>query len=75
MTKITENTFIPISLVISILGGGTWLSAVWYDTKANATSLSEIKIEQKILARELVDTQKKMIEDLAVIKEKLKIAR
>ncbi|HEY8272159.1 MAG TPA: hypothetical protein VIG33_14815 [Pseudobdellovibrionaceae bacterium] len=73
MKQITENTLIPISLVMTLLGGAAWLTAVWYDTKANAVSITEIKSEQKILAKDLVEMQKKTIEDLATIKVKLNI--
>jgi len=73
MNKITENTLIPVSLVISIIGGAVWVSAIWYDTRANAKSIEKIKEDQKVLANELVQTQKIMIEKLTRIETKLGI--
>jgi len=75
MSKITENTLLPISLVITILGGASWLTAIWYDTKANAAAIIEIRQDQKILSKDLVETQKQMILDLTEIKAKLNIKR
>lgn len=75
MKVITEKTLIPISLVITIIGGTLWLSALWYDNRANAKNIEVLKVDQKLLAEELVETQKKMIESLTRIETKLDIKK
>lgn len=47
--KITEGTLIPISLVIVIIGGITWLTSIYYQGIANASANAELKahVEQQ----------------------------
>jgi hypothetical protein len=55
VNKLTENTLIPVSLVVTFCGGIVWLSALWYREEANSKSISEIRQqikEDKILLRE-----------------------
>lgn len=73
MNRITEKTLIPISLVITILGGIIWLTILAENTKANTQSLTNLETEHRALAKDLVETQKKMIESLTRIETKLNI--
>ena len=73
MNSITEKTLIPVSLVITFISVALWVSAIWYDTKANAKDIESLKIEKKVLAEQLVQIQKIMIEKLTRIETKLGI--
>lgn len=48
--KITEKTLVPLSLVIALIGGTTWLTQLHFQQQANAATLVELKTEQKELA-------------------------
>lgn len=52
---ITENTFVPVSLVISIAGGILWLSAMWYKTEASAAEIEKVKTDLAVLKFDVVD--------------------
>jgi hypothetical protein len=52
--KITENTLLPISLVIILAGGIMWLSSVWHQGNANAHSISELKEQRKYDREEIM---------------------
>lgn len=43
MTKITQNTLIPLSLVITLLGGVFWLSSMYTTVVAAQQDFSEAK--------------------------------
>jgi sensor domain CHASE-containing protein len=43
MNKITENTFIPLSLLTAVVAGAFWLAAMSSKTDANAADVLEIK--------------------------------
>jgi hypothetical protein len=62
--KITENTLVPISLVITLIGGVMWLSALWWRESANAASILEIK-------QVIKDDKAILREDLGRINQKL----
>ena len=62
-SRITERTLIPISLVISILGGVGWLTKIYFETEAHGQSI--VKLEQK------ADQILQMREDIAVIRTKV----
>lgn len=54
MKAVTEKTLIPISLVITILGGVVWFTTLWARSESFATELAEVKAEQKTMRQ---DTQ------------------
>jgi hypothetical protein len=60
MKAITENTVIPISLMLSLVGGIVWLTTIYNKTEAHEESLR--KIESK---------QEAYLQNLEVIKVKL----
>lgn len=53
--KITENTLIPISLVISLVGLSSWISVVGSQVSANAEDIKQIQEDRKTLARRQSD--------------------
>lgn len=61
--KITESTLLPISLVITLLGGGGFVTYIYYQTVANAKELSELKVKQDMLTEIRLD--------ISVIKTKI----
>lgn len=51
MGKITKDTVIPISLVITIVIVTVWLSQTHFTAKANAKAIIEVKKDIKIIRR------------------------
>lgn len=57
-TKITEKTLVPLSLVVSLIGGTTWLTQLHFNQQANAAAIVELRTEQKelsVVVREIHD--------------------
>lgn len=46
MKLITENTAIPISLLLVILGGAAWLTSIYFTGQANSAQIQELKSDQ-----------------------------
>jgi hypothetical protein len=53
MKTITEKTFIPISLLIVIIGVVVWITTVSGKTDANTKDISDIKIGQQEYNKDL----------------------
>lgn len=72
--KLTPTTRLMLEsgIIVSVLAGAGWLAVVGYKVDANAANITAVQAEQKILAKDLVDTQKEMIKDLTEIKTILK---
>lgn len=68
MQKITENTLVPISILGVIVGGIFWLSNMYFQTKASADDIVEIKAFQLQYMKDTAQIR----EDMAVIKATLK---
>ena len=62
-SKINESSFISISLMVTILGGASFVSYVAFESKSNAKAIEVIQKKQETL--EVIAT------DIAVIKEKV----
>jgi hypothetical protein len=64
MSKITENTLIPISVFAVVAGGIFWLSSLYIQTKANADSLDKIERKQDLYTETLnsIDRRLSVIE-------------
>jgi hypothetical protein len=45
--RITEDTLIPISLVIMLVGGVFWLTSMYNATAANSKDIAELKVKQE----------------------------
>lgn len=71
MNKITENTLIPISLVITILGGVVWLSTLWARTEAHAEKISKLQVQQESMMKQVTDSNIELVKQLARIEAKL----
>jgi hypothetical protein len=75
MKTITVNTLIPISLVISIVGGVAWLTKLYFTTEATAQTV--IKVERTVLslqteyAAQNLKNQKEIYEKLNEINQRL----
>ena len=71
MTKITEKTFIPISLLSIVAGGIFWLSSMYSKVEAHENTLNKIQVQQtKFMASD--DTFKdEVIDRLARIETKI----
>lgn len=66
---ITEKTFVPISLVISITGGIIWLSAMWFKTEASAAEIEKVKTDLAVLKFDVVDRLARIETKIDEIKE------
>lgn len=49
VNKITKATLVPVSLVVSLLGGSGWLTKQYYMSEANAKAIEKIneKLDKK----------------------------
>lgn len=43
MNKITEGTLVPISLVLTILGGVVWLTMIYQKVEASQSKLGQLE--------------------------------
>lgn len=46
MLAVSEKTLLPLSLVIGIMGGSSWLTTIYVQNKAHAGMIEEIKVRQ-----------------------------
>jgi hypothetical protein len=69
--KITENTLLPISLVITLVGGVFWLTTIYSQSNANAVEIKEMKTKQELIIQELSEKQTLMLDRLARIEGRL----
>lgn len=70
--SITERTVVPISLVVTFIGGVIWLSTLYAETKQNTAEVTEIKKEFRAAMNEVRTLNLLVIERLARIEERLK---
>lgn len=71
MEKITENTLIPISLVIILIGGVVWLTSTHLKAESNLEAVQRIEAKQDRYIQGL----NKIYSELAEIKGELKRIR
>lgn len=71
MKEITERTLVPLSLVITLVGGVSWLTTIHAQGQANAEVLVEVKNKQDKYEENL----KAILNQLAEIKGELKRIR
>jgi hypothetical protein len=67
LSKISESTVIPISLLITFLGGVAWLTTMAYKTDATAQEVIAIKERQEVY----IDRMNEVISRLIRIESKL----
>ncbi len=72
MNKITENTLIPVSLILVLVSGVTFFANVSFETSSNAKAIAALQEEQDVLAKELVQTQKEISVKLTEIQADIK---
>ena len=68
MQFFTQNTFIPIGLALTVIGGGSaWLTKISLATAANAAALTRIEAKQDRYTEHLAQIR----QDLAVIRQRV----
>ena len=70
--KITEGTLLPISLVIVIIGGVSWLTTIHAGERNNAAAIEEIKTHAKEFSANVGDKIDILLERTARIEEQIK---
>jgi hypothetical protein len=70
--KITEGTLIPISLVIVIIGGVSWLTTIHAGERRNSESITEIKAHAKEFSDNVGEKIDILLERTARIEEQIK---
>jgi hypothetical protein len=70
--KITEGTLIPISLVVIIIGGVSWLTTIHAGEKRNADNITEIKSHAKEFSVNVGEKIDILLERTARIEEQIK---
>jgi hypothetical protein len=53
--QISEKTLLPISLVITIIGGVIWLSVMYQKVEAHQISLQQVEIKQDTFEADVID--------------------
>lgn len=71
MTVLNEKTLVPISLVITIIGGVVWLTTLWFRTEAFASEISDIKSEQRSVVSEVRENNKEVMKKLIELEIRL----
>ena len=51
VSKITQNTLIPLSLVITLTAGIFWLSKIYFTGEANRVAIREMQVDLKTVDR------------------------
>lgn len=64
MSKITEKTLIPLSLLAIIIGGVIWLTTMYSQGTANAESIRDIRSDNKGIQKMFLEIK----EDIGIIK-------
>lgn len=59
-------------ILAALLTGAVWVATISFKAEAQAADIQELKVEQKVLAKDLVETQKAMLKDITEIKTILK---
>jgi hypothetical protein len=72
VSKITESTLIPISLVITVVSISVWIAAVSFETKANTVTLDKTETKVQFLEEKVIKQNEMVIERLSRIEEQLK---
>jgi sensor domain CHASE-containing protein len=62
--KLSENTYVSITLVLSLIGAAGFVTRIHFQTQANAESYKELKDDIKSDLKEIKD-------DLKTIREKM----
>lgn len=70
MSKLTENTLIPLSLVITIIGGVVWLSVMYQRVEAHQEKLGHIEQQQDHIVEKQKLFESEVIDRLARIETK-----
>lgn len=71
MKKISENTSMSISLVITVLAAVAWLTTMHNTGVANASAIKEIKESRTLRSEEYNKTMRAISERLASIESKI----
>lgn len=71
INKITENTLLPVSLVVILVGGVFWLTTLYNQTVSNAQDISAIETKQDLLTKELTEKQSLILDRLSRIEGRL----
>ena len=71
MSKLTEQTLIPLSLVITILGGVIWLSVMYQKVEAGQLVQRENRIEIQELKRDQAQYKTDVTDRLARMETKI----
>lgn len=73
--RITENTLIPISIVVSLLGLSSWITVVWSQGVTNADDIHVMNEDRKILARRQNDKLDDILQRLSHIEGMLSASK
>ena len=71
MSKITENTLLPLSLVSILIGGIFWLSTMYSKVEAHEDNLNKIQNQQTAFIASDNNFKEEVIDRLARIETKL----
>ena len=76
MTKITEKTWLPISLVSALggagIGGVIWLTTMYNLGVANASAITSIESKHEVLKDSLIEKLDLIHRDISELKTEIK---
>lgn len=75
MNKVTENTLIPISLVITIISGVIMITIAVQDGRAQSMRQDKAEIELAQTKKDLATIKEGLIEDMATIKSDIRFIK
>lgn len=68
--KLSESTLIPLSLVITLLGGSAWITSLWAKTENNSIQIQTLTKKEESHYDKLSDKLDEVIERLARLEAK-----
>jgi len=71
MRSISETTLIPISLVITIIGGVIWMTTLWARTENYGARITKVEVTQEMLTKQMTDSNLEIIKQLSKIEGKM----
>jgi hypothetical protein len=75
MNKLTESTLLPLSLVLTIIGGATWMTKIYFTSEAAAAQVDKIERKYETFSDAVIIKLESINDRLARIEERLKKER
>lgn len=71
LTRLTENTFVPLSFILVIVGGVFWLTMLYAESSANAKGLENLQVKYQDLEKAIASQNAVVLDRLGKIEGRL----